>query len=96
MKISKVENIDLETLQKIMGSTKITDSQKIEFLKSNRAEIRNLLHIDITSSEFKGIMKNRPLQKGLFFYTTHTWYAHFYKFTQKKTVFAVFLFLIVG
>lgn len=63
MKVEKVQNIDMEILQKVMGSTKITDSQKIEFLRSNRAEIRNLLQLDITSSEFKGMMQNRPLQK---------------------------------
>lgn len=63
MIVSKIDNIDFYTLNRVLTSTKITDSQKVQFLRQNKTEIEKFAETNITSSEFAAIMKNRPLVK---------------------------------
>jgi len=63
MKVGKIDSIDLNMLQNVLASSKITESQKAQFIRNNRAEIEKIINIKITPSEFKGMMKNRPLRK---------------------------------
>lgn len=61
IRIDRMSNLDLATIQKVLTSANITDSQKVQFIKNNHAEIQSIISTKITSSEFAGIMKTRPL-----------------------------------
>ena len=63
MKVEKIEPISWEYIQKIMASNKLTEAQKAQFVRTNRAKIKEVIETKITSAEFKGLMENRPLQK---------------------------------
>jgi len=58
-----LKTVDFALIKKIMSSPKISDKQKTQFLRSNRVQISNVMKEKITSSEFRDMMKNRPLQK---------------------------------
>ncbi len=59
--INSCEKIDELKIYEILSSTKLTDKQKAEFIKQNKSEIKEKLKEEITLSEFKELMKNRPL-----------------------------------
>ena len=61
--VSLIDNINLYTVREVLTSNKISQSQKIEFIRSNKTEIEKALDVKISAPEFKWIMKNRPLQK---------------------------------
>jgi hypothetical protein len=63
MNITAKDKVDLYTIRQVMTSNKISDSQKVEYIRRNRTEIKNVLSANISGAEFKGLMKNRPLQK---------------------------------
>lgn len=68
MSVNKIESIserslDLYSLYHIMSSPKLDDYQKLEFVRKNRQEIRNLMARKISSPEFFNMMQNRPLVK---------------------------------
>lgn len=63
MKVEKIEPISWEYVQKVMASNKLTEAQKAQFVRTNRAKIKEVIETKITSAEFKGLMENRPLQK---------------------------------
>lgn len=66
MIVPKIESIDLNTLQNVLASNKISESQKAEFIKHHQARIADILNLKITPREFRGLMKNRPLRKFRF------------------------------
>ena len=55
--------LNLSGVRKVLSSTKITDEQKLQFLRKNKVEIKSMVETAITGSEFKSLMKNRPLIK---------------------------------
>lgn len=61
LRIDKINTIDFATVQKVLTSANITNSQKVQFIKNNSTEIHNIMNAKISSSEFAGIMKARPL-----------------------------------
>lgn len=61
-KINPVGNLDLYKVHEVMTSSKITTEQKIQFLKKNHSEIKHLADEKISGSDFKMMMKNRPLK----------------------------------
>lgn len=68
MSVNKIENIshrslDLYSLYHIMSSPKLDDYQKLEFVRKNRMEIKNLMARKISNPEFFNMMQNRPLIK---------------------------------
>ena len=63
MKIAKIEHLDIDMLQNILTSNKITESQKTSFLLRNSAKIASIVENSITSTDFNILMKNRTLQK---------------------------------
>ncbi len=63
MKITKIEQLDIDSLHKILTSNKITESQKTSFLLKNSTEIATIIENSITSTDFKVLMQNRTLQK---------------------------------
>lgn len=63
MKIVKIEQLDIDTLHKILTSNKISESQKTSFLLKNSAKIATIVENSITSSDFNILMQNRTLQK---------------------------------
>ena len=63
MKVEKISSIDINTLQNIMASNKISESQKTQFIKENQTQIEKVIKLEITPTQFKGLMKNRPLKK---------------------------------
>ena len=63
MKVTKVEHIDIDTLQKVLTSNIITEAQKTSFLIKNSAKITNIVENNIKTSDFKILMQNRAIQK---------------------------------
>lgn len=63
MKINKIEYLDIEALQNVLTSNKITEAQKTSFLLKNRSQISKIIETNITSTDFKNLMQNRTLQK---------------------------------
>ena len=60
-KIQAIDSIDNVTLQRILSSAKLTDTQKAEFIRKNSATIKNIMKTEISKSEFSEMMKGRPL-----------------------------------
>lgn len=63
MNISKVNNIDFNTVYKVLSSSEITDGEKRLFVQNNKSQINRIVELQISSSDYKLIMKNRPLIK---------------------------------
>ncbi len=61
--INAISPLDFYTVQKVLTSSKITDSQKEHFIRNKQVQIAKVMETHITSAEFKSLMKNRPLQK---------------------------------
>jgi len=59
--INPVGNLDLYKVREVITSGKITTDEKIQFLKKNHSEISHLVDEKISSTDFRTIMKNRPL-----------------------------------
>ena len=60
--IRPIEALDLYKVREILTSNKITQTQKIQFIRENREQIKDLAKEKITSEDFKIIMSNRPLK----------------------------------
>lgn len=63
MKVEKIDHLNFESFQKILESTSITDSQKVQFINENRAQIKQILETKISSMDFKTMMQKRALIK---------------------------------
>ena len=63
MNISAINSINLSMIQEVLTSNKLSQSQKVEFMRHNKTEIQKVFDIKISGSEFKWIMSQRPLQK---------------------------------
>ena len=63
MKIEKIEHLDFATLEKILTSNKITDSQKVQFVNNNKNQIEKIVVDKISDTDFKTLMQNRNLVK---------------------------------
>ena len=63
MDVGKIENIDLNTIQKVLASKKISESEKTEFLNSNFVKISQVIDRGISASEYAHMMQSRPLQR---------------------------------
>ena len=63
MKITAINgSLDIASIRNILSSPKITDRQKIQFVRDNSIQIKNLIEsTPITGKEFKYMMHNRPL-----------------------------------
>lgn len=59
--INPVGNLNLYKVHEVMTSSKITTDQKIKFIENNHSEIKHLVDEKISGSDFRTIMKNRPL-----------------------------------
>ncbi len=60
-KISAINSIDAFELHKILTSNKISNKQKVEFLKNNAHILKNVSTENITKKELEQILKKRPL-----------------------------------
>jgi hypothetical protein len=63
MKVNKIENLNLDNLMEVLSSTKITDSQKAQFVMHNKPQIEQIMDIEISNQDFKALMHNRSLVK---------------------------------
>lgn len=63
LSVSKIENLDAITLRKILTSPKLTNVEKVQFIKVNNTEIKKTLNLNITPNDFKTMMSSRPLIK---------------------------------
>jgi len=63
MEIQPVGPLDIYAIRSVLSSSNITFTQKTDFIRKNQAEIKNVMETEISSSEFKGLMLARPLQK---------------------------------
>ena len=59
--IKPIGSLDALELRKILTSEKLTDSQKASFLRKNAIEIKKIIKAQISKSEFKSMMDDRPL-----------------------------------
>ena len=57
MDVGKIENIDLNTIQKVLASKKISESEKTEFLNSNFVKISQVIDRGISASEYAHMNK---------------------------------------
>ena len=60
-KISAINSIDAFELHKILTSNKLSNRQKVEFLKNNAHILKNVSTKNITKKELEQVLKNRPL-----------------------------------
>ena len=66
MNIPKIEAVNFNIVHQVLTSNKISESQKIQFLRNNKTEIEQLIDIKEpipTGKEYAILMKNRPLIK---------------------------------
>lgn len=63
MKVNKIERLNLDNLMEVLSSTKITDSQKAQFVMHNKPQIEQIMDIEISNQDFKALMHNRSLVK---------------------------------
>ena len=63
MKITKIEGISFEKVMEVMASTKISDTEKAQFITQNRPQIKQIMDAKITDSEFKDMMGKRAILK---------------------------------
>lgn len=63
MKIANIDSIDFNTVYKVLTSGRITDGQKVQFLKNNSSQIHKIVELKISSSDFNYMMSKRPLVK---------------------------------
>ena len=66
MEVSAINSITPITLTKVyevLTSNKISHSQKTEFVRHYKTQIQQALDVKLTGTEFKWIMKMRPLEK---------------------------------
>ena len=63
MRVEKINNLDFDSIYKVLSSNKITDTEKTQFVLANRNEIKQIMTHEITEGDFKMLMDNRALQK---------------------------------
>ena len=63
MKVSKVENINFEKLMEVLASTKISDTQKAQYVSQHQPQITKIIETKISDSEFKDMMGKRAIIK---------------------------------
>lgn len=63
MKIQKIDKLNFETFQKVLESTSITDSQKVQFINQNIGQIEQIMKSKISNMDFKTLMQKRALIK---------------------------------
>ena len=63
MKVTKIEGISFEKVMEVMASTKISDTQKAQFITQNQPQIKQIMEAKITGSEFKDMMGKRAIIK---------------------------------
>lgn len=63
MEIQAIKPTDIYTIRSVLTSSNITFTEKSDYVRKNRTEIKNILGTEISTSEYKGLMQNRPLKK---------------------------------
>lgn len=63
MKVAPITSIDLNTVQSVLASSKISESQKAQFIKNNKTQIESIIKLEVTPAEFSRLMSHRPLKK---------------------------------
>ena len=63
LSIDSISTIDLNSVYKVLSSSKISDRQKTDFVRQNKTAIEQALDVKLTGTEFKYLMKWRPLKK---------------------------------
>lgn len=63
MKVEKISALNFDDLYKVMASSKISESQKNDFVRKNKAQIEKILNYEFSMHDFKTIMDKRPLKK---------------------------------
>ena len=61
--VSKINNLDFEMLVKILSSTELTGTQKIQFVQNNQSKITTIMDAKISSTDYKNLMEKRKLRK---------------------------------
>lgn len=63
MDFIKIEALTFDNLYKVLSSNKITERQKINFVKENQVKIAQIVDVKISSSDYKTMMGKRKLVK---------------------------------
>jgi len=75
MQVEKINSLDFDTVYKVLSSSKITSSQKADFMRANKTQIKNLVEFQITSVDFDRLMECRHLVKFRPFKNSYTKYG---------------------
>ena len=63
MAIQPVNSIDIQIIRNVLASSSLTYTQKVQFMRKNQAEIKEVMEAEVSSAEFNYLMQNRPLIK---------------------------------
>ena len=63
LSISKIERINPNLIRDVLGSSRITQGEKVQFIRKHSNKIKSTLDIVPSSSEFNKMMETRPLIK---------------------------------
>lgn len=55
--------LDTYSIHKILTSNRLTDYDKIKFVRNNRTQIHHIMEVKLSNSEFLDMMQSRPLIK---------------------------------
>jgi len=56
--------IDVYSIRKVLGSSTLTEADKAKFIFNNLDEIKSVLNVTLSSTEYKILLNNRPLLWG--------------------------------
>ena len=63
MKVEKINQLDFDMLMKVMSSTRLTYTDKVNFVQKNRTKITQIMDIKISGADYNTLMQKRGLQK---------------------------------
>jgi len=61
--VKEISSLDATKIRQVLTSPKISETEKIQFIRKNSDVIRNTLSISPDAVEYARMMKNRPLEK---------------------------------
>ena len=63
MNVSKISAINICTIREVLASSKLTHAQKVQFMRNNNTEIKQVISQNISGEDYKMLMSERHLEK---------------------------------
>jgi len=63
LSVSRIDPIDIPKIRSVLAAQNISETTKVEFLKTNNKEIKSAFKTIMTSEEYSILMQGRPLEK---------------------------------